>query len=292
MSATPHVRTTDYVFLDALFEMDGGYVLNFTNQSFSQFFTELGINIGHSRFCVNGTSKAKRLRSFFSSADPDSAVRVLNALWEHREAVRKQAGRLEEMQNARTDLLALIARIQGKPAARESERQERPKVADPTTIARLRSDLIALSRLTPQPRGYAFESFLKVLFDAYGLQARQAFRLQGEQIDGSFHLLNDTYLLEAKWQNLPCGVEDLHAFHGKLEQRASWARGLFMSNSGFSEDGLQAFGRGKRVICMDGLDLYEVLDRGMALDEVLAAKARRAVETGHPFARVRDLLPR
>jgi hypothetical protein len=43
-------------------------------------------------------------------------------------------------------------------------------------------------QLAAQPRGYAFEKFLKDLFDTFGLQAREAFRLRGEQIDGSFLL--------------------------------------------------------------------------------------------------------
>ena len=158
-------------------------------------------------------------------------------------------------------------------------------------IAHLRSELIALSQLDPQPRGFAFEKFLKQLFDAYGLEAHEPFRLRGEQIDGSFQLSNDTYLLEAKWQSLPSGVAELHAFHGKIEQKASWTRGLFISNSGFTEDGLMAFGRGKRVICMDGYDLYEALNRELPLNHVLDRKARRAAETGFPFARVRDLFP-
>jgi hypothetical protein len=40
---------------------------------------------------------------------------------------------------------------------------------------------------------------------------------------------------------------------------------------------------------MDGLDLYEVLNRQLPLDQVIERKARRAVETGLPFTRVRDL---
>ncbi len=122
-------------------------------------------------------------------------------------------------------------------------------------LAQLSGDLIALSQLDPQPRGYAFEKFLKNLFDAYGMEGRDPFRLKGEQIDGSFLHANDTYLLEAKWQGAPIGAGDLHAFHGKVEEKAAWARGLFISQSGFTEDGLHAFGRAKRVICMDGLDL-------------------------------------
>lgn len=34
-------------------------------------------------------------------------------------------------------------------------------------------------------------------------------------------------------------------------------RGPFVSTSGFTDDGLEAFGSGKRVVCMDGLDDHE-----------------------------------
>jgi hypothetical protein len=64
-----------------------------------------------------------------------------------------------------------------------------------------------------------------------------------------------------------------------------------VSNSGFTEDGLVAFGRAKRVICMDGLDLFDTLSRELPLNHVLDRKVRRAAETGLPFARVRDLFP-
>lgn len=49
-----------------------------------------------------------------------------------------------------------------------------------------------------------------------------------------------------------------------------------------------AFGRGKCVICMDGLDLYELLDREIPLNQVTTQKARKASEAGMPFLRVRD----
>lgn len=63
----------------------------------------------------------------------------------------------------------------------------------------------------------------------------------------------------------------------------------YVSNSGFTDDGLLAFGRGKRVICVDGLDLYEMLDREIPWKKVLELKVRRAAETGLPFIRVREL---
>jgi integrase len=115
------------------------------------------------------------------------------------------------------------------------------------------------------------------------------FKLRGEQIDGSFQLGGEIYLLEAKWHSQPIGVADLHTFHGKIEQKAAWTRGLFVSNSGFTDDGLVAFGRGKRVICMDGLDLYDMLNKEISIIDVLERKVRRAAEIGLPFVRVRDL---
>jgi hypothetical protein len=146
-----------------------------------------------------------------------------------------------------------------------------------------------VTQLPPQPRGFEFERFPKKFFDAGGLGARASFRLIGEQIDGSFELANQVYLLEAKWTGEPTGVGELRSFNGKVEEKAAWTRGLFVSNSGFSEDGLLAFGRGKRVVCMDGLDLYDILERRLPVDEALSRKIRRAAESGQPFVRTRDL---
>ena len=87
------------------------------------------------------------------------------------------------------------------------------------------------------------------------------------------------------------GKEVIKLLPAKLEDKAAWTRGLFVSNSGFTDDGLEAFGRGKRVVCMDGLDLYETLDRLLLLEDVIARKVRRAAESGQPFVRVRDLYP-
>ena len=143
--------------------------------------------------------------------------------------------------------------------------------------------------MDPQPRGYEFEKFLKDLFDAFGLAARASFRLRGEQIDGSLSLGHETYLLEAKWTNAKVGGATLRAFNAKVEEKARWSRGLMVSQSGFTPQGLDALGPGKNVVCMDGLDLHETLTRRLDLSTVIAAKVRRAAETGMPFVPVRDL---
>lgn len=161
-----------------------------------------------------------------------------------------------------------------------------------TVFGELKSKLLQVSQLDPHPRGFAFEKFLQELFAAHGLAPRGSFRLVGEQIDGSFELASETYLVEAKWQNGQIGAGELYAFSGKVGGKATWTRGLFISQSGFTSDGLEAFGRGNRtsIVCMDGLDLFDALNRQIAISDVIARKVRRAAETGNCFLRVRDLM--
>ncbi len=284
----PNLRSIDMLLVEDVFEMHGGYVLNFSDRTFANFFAEeLNLDIDDPVYAKNGGSKGKRLRCFLQSVDKATVIRTLKALWEYREAIRLRSAQEDNVANAHGRFLQLIAKLEGREP---TDKETPPKPAfDRAKFADLHSELLDLAALAPGPRGYAFEKFLKRLFDAFGLQARGAFKLVGEQIDGSFVLGSETYLLEAKWQNELCGVADLHTFHGKIEQKAAWSRGLFVSYSGFSEGGLQAFGRGKRVICIDGFDLSEALSRELPLDVVLERKVRHAAETGVAFVRVRDL---
>lgn len=265
-------------------------MLDFSDASFADFFaSELNVDIDDPKYAVNGGSKGKRLRYFLQNCDDATAVCTLTALWEHRSDYLARSGGADPVIDAQSRYQSLIDRLSGGGVV--SKPTQRAPVVDRQKIAAIKAALLQVSALSAQARGFAFEGFLKGLFDAFGLAAQEPFRLRGEQIDGSFQLGSDTYLLEAKWHGHPVGVADLHTFHGKIEQKAAWTRGLFVSNSGFSEDGLVAFGRGKRVICMDGLDLYEMLDREIPLNQVLERKVRKAAETGMAFARVRDLFP-
>ncbi|MBB5316644.1 restriction endonuclease [Tunturibacter empetritectus] len=157
---------------------------------------------------------------------------------------------------------------------------------------RLATRLMELESLSPQPRGFAFEGFLDSLFAVYRLSPRKSFRLIGEQIDGSFDLQGNTYLVEAKWQAAPIGNSELQSFAGKVRTKATWTRGLYVSNSGFSEEGLTAFrsGDSTRLICLSGDDLRDILVHKLNLVEVINLKTRRAGETGLAYIPVRELL--
>jgi hypothetical protein len=157
----------------------------------------------------------------------------------------------------------------------------------------LRDYFMTISRLDPHARGIEFEKFLNRLFEAHGLAPREAFRNRGEQIDGSFIHRHETFLLEAKWQAKDVAAQALWSFAAKVETKSIWSRGLFISESGFTEEGLFAFRQGKPtpLVCMDGYDLYLLLEHALSLEDVLDRKKRKAAETGAAFVPVRTLYP-
>ena len=295
MSGTSNakIRTMDMPVLDKVFGMEDGYVLDFLNRTFAEFFREeLRVDIDDPRWAVQGGSKAKRLRYYLRQANRKTVLDTLNALWEYREASGVTHNYPELDDTVRAAFSKIIERLGGTPPTHEmSSTASAESRIDAVTASSLAGRLLHLSELDPQPRGYAFEKFLKGMFDAYGLSARASFRLVGEQIDGSFVLRDDIYLLEAKWTNALVDTATLRSFNAKVEDKARWSRGLLLSYSGFSSEGLTAFGRGKSVICMDGRDLHDVLSRRLDFAAVLAMKVRRAAETGQPFVRVDDHTP-
>lgn len=183
--------------------------------------------------------------------------------------------------------------VDGIHVYRKPTRPINPVVSvKPSDLERLRDTLMTISRLEPQPRGFAFERFLDELFLLFELTPRNSFRIRGEQIDGSFQLNTDTYLVEAKWQAKQTAQDDLLIFRGKVDAKSTWARGLFISYGGFTPDGLTAFSRGRatNMIGMDSQDLYYVLSGEISLIDAISKKARRAAETGEFYVSVFELI--
>ena len=61
------IRALDMPVLDEVFEMSRGYVLNFSDRTFAEFFyDELGISIDDPCYAQQGESKGKRLRFFIT----------------------------------------------------------------------------------------------------------------------------------------------------------------------------------------------------------------------------------
>lgn len=111
------------VFED-LFGMASGYVLDFSNNTFAEFFREtVNIDIYTPKYDFNGDSKAKRLRAFCET-EPDPLVgKVLSGLlgiWHYNASRNGQTADSSQYKHA----VSIVARLTGKqpdPVVTEQE---------------------------------------------------------------------------------------------------------------------------------------------------------------------------
>lgn len=297
------LRPIELKLVDELFGMSSGYVLDFSNRTFADFFRrEVGLEIYDEAYGIYGSSKGKHLRAFLTIGQPRAIAKALTLLWEYRELGRIEAGQAETVASAHRRLTAIVERLGGSPLpvyevqgptpehAPPAERK--PFRADEAILAKLEERFLALHGMSdePQARGLHFERLLADLFNAWRMDARASFVLRGEQIDGSFLHGNFTYLLEAKWQRAKTDAATLRAFQGRVDERNEWTRGLLVSYSGFTDVGLEAF-TAKKIILADGMDIFDAMSRRLSLPDIITAKIRHASEYRKPFERVRILFP-
>jgi hypothetical protein len=101
---TATVSVTELDHVERVF-CSGGYVLQFSNQTFSEFFHDLGIDI---YACYGADSKGKTLRRFLREAPAIEVAKALDALLAHRAPC---AG--DESNASLAGVRAIIQRLRG-----------------------------------------------------------------------------------------------------------------------------------------------------------------------------------
>lgn len=139
--------------------------------------------------------------------------------------------------------------------------------------------------------GLALEKLLNRLFELFELQPRQPFRVTGEQVDGSFELDGETYLLESKWEKHALPEADLLVFRGKIEGKSTFTRGVFIALNDISLEARDSITRGKApsFFVMNGYDLMMILSESISLTDFLRRRRRLLAEEGRvcvPFPEV------
>ncbi len=286
------LRPIETKLVEDLF-VQGGYVLKFTNQTFAEFFNqEVSVDIYDDVYAFRGSSKGKRLVAFMQKAQPKAIARALAGLWEYLEADFPQFATDDNRKKVST----IIERLGGNglPGAAVVDPPTTQQPARPAegALSALEAEFLALGAMDdrPQERGYAFERFLRRWLAVWGLDARASFRTIGERIDGSFQHDGTTYLVEAKWHRAQTDATMLHSFQGKVEERTIWTRGLHVSYSGYTTPSSSAF-TSRRLLLMDGQDIYIAVSRRLDPTIVIREKARAASERKNPFAKVLELFP-
>jgi hypothetical protein len=157
----------------------------------------------------------------------------------------------------------------------------------------IRSTFYDLANLTDrQAAGRSLERVLNDLFELSNLKPREPFRVVGEQIDGSFELDNEIYLVEAKWEKKPLSEQPLMVFREKIQGKSNITRGVFIALNRCTNEAMDAITRGKQpnFFIIDGYDLVSVLERTLSLQELLRAKIRCLAEEGRLFLSASEIV--
>jgi hypothetical protein len=136
-----------------------------------------------------------------------------------------------------------------------------------------------------QKRGRAFEAILNQMFLKEKLESRINMRPPGEEIDGSFEIGENFYLLEAKWHASPIPASSLYAFKGKVDGKLIGTVGVFFSMSHYSTEAVDALLSGKELnlILFGHEDLILIEEEKITFREAMRVKRRYASNYGQPF---------
>ena len=81
-----NLKAREKARLEKLFNMSGGYVLDFSDATIKTFFYDVvGIDIHDEKYCGNGTSKAKKLREFWQLENDYTVGKITKAMIEEYE---------------------------------------------------------------------------------------------------------------------------------------------------------------------------------------------------------------
>ena len=218
----------------------------------------------------------------------------LEQLEDGKEKARKAAQAVKALRNqynAHASLLEEQEQIETRRKNAHEERLRNDEVRN--ELENLNQQFSRLvSSLDAQDRGYALERLLNSVFKLFDLDPRASFRCEGEQIDGAFTFEGIDYVVEAKWQEKPIGLQQLDAFAGRISRRLDNTLGLYVAINGYSADAVRRHSASGRavMILIDGSHLMAVLEGRIDLLQLLLRLRRFAAETGQIFLPIHKIL--
>jgi len=266
--------------LEQFLGMSSGYVLDFSNRTFAEFIRDsTGRDIYDAAYDYASGSKANRLRAFWQREPNPIVGKLMSDMLDYADAT----GELKEVCRLIVVRLLQDAQIPHTANSPQDGQQQSDQQRRSETLAQLKEEFFRLAIESDRSKaGLALEQLLNRLFALFQLHPRQSFRIVGEQIDGSFELDGQIYLLEAKWEQQPLPEADLLIFRGKIEGKSTFTRGVFIALNDVSRAARDAITRGKApsFFIMNGHDLIMILGEAMSLTDFLRKRVRRLAEEG------------
>lgn len=95
--------------IEDVFGMNGGYVLDFTNTTFAEFFEdEFSINIYGDAYALDSGSKANRLRAFIARHDGQTIAKLLSLLLSIRIEQNSDSGQFQRLSDDKIDEVVFV----------------------------------------------------------------------------------------------------------------------------------------------------------------------------------------
>lgn len=143
----------------------------------------------------------------------------------------------------------------------------------------------------PWKRGLNFEKLVVGLLELEGLSPIHGVERTGEQIDISFQIGQQTYMVETRWKQVKSEPKELRDFHGKYQGVHLDVRGVFISVEGYTSGCAEALTKlGElRVVMLDGAHLMCVLGGTLSFPELLKRVVRKACDDRNPYVPVSQL---
>jgi hypothetical protein len=266
--------------LEKFLGMETGYVLDFSNRSFAEFVRDsTGRDIYDSRYDYGSGSKANRMRAFWQKEDNSVVGKLMKDILDYSDDTGTQA----EMCRLIAARLLQDSRSTQPPSSSQDDERLSQQQRRSQALRELKEEFFQLAADTDRNRvGLTLEKLLNRLFEIFELQPRQPFRVIGEQIDGSFQLDGQIYLLESKWEKRPLPEADLLVFRGKIEGKSTFTRGVLIALNDVSAQARDAITRGKApcFFVINGHDLTMILNEAVTLPEFLRKRVRLLAEEG------------
>ncbi|GAA4250897.1 restriction endonuclease [Dactylosporangium darangshiense] len=177
------------------------------------------------------------------------------------------------------------ARIRQQETKLEEQRLRR------NARSNLRTRIVDLQRsANAQLRGSQVEKLLADLCQIEGIQVREPFEVRNagtpeEQIDGVVSCDGHIYLVEVKWWSAPIDIAPMSSHLFRLFRRPD-ARGLFISNSGYTEAAIRACRdvlSQKMMVLAELNELIFLLEGDRSVEDWIREKSSIVLAEREPF---------
>lgn len=265
--------------IKSVFDMGGGYVLNFTNRLFGEFMQDVVQYDIYQKY--PNMSKAKIVRAYMQDETDQYVGKLIIMLLNYM----KDTGLVLSSNVEKVERLSELGqRLLGKHSTQKSRtttttvHQEKRVVNYET----LNFSLLEIDKIqNKQSRGYAFEKYLNTLFNAFDLEPHASYKAGYDQIDGSFLLNGNTVLIEAKYRESTIPKDDLILFSTKVQNKSHYAKGLFITYSEVEQKAIEYYNdKGSRIVVLTVQELFMMCQNKYSLVKLLQEKFRILDERG------------